>query len=164
MYRGIGGIAVAVVVLVVIVGCGGGSGDTTSDITKAQFVKKADFICADSKRKRIAAADKELNPKQRQGTHIVGTKAYEELQAELRVIAEKLLEESTFPLMRTQQKELEALGAPAGDEEKIEQMLDSLDQAMDEVEEEGLRGLIGGDQFDQFEEEASGYGLNCKVV
>lgn len=163
MYRWIGGIAVALLLLGVGVGCGGGSGDTTPDITKAQFVKKADFICADSKQKRTDAA-KELNQKQRQGTHIVGSKAYEELQAELRVIAEKLLRETFFPLMRTQQKELEALGAPAGDEEKVEQMLDNLDQAVDEVEEEGLRGLIGGDQFDQFEEEAAGYGLNCKVV
>ena len=164
MYRWIGGIAVALLLLGAGVGCGGGSGDTTSDITKAQFVKKADFICADSKRQRIAAANKELNPKQRQGSHIVGTKAYEELQAELRVIAEKLLQEAIFPILKTQQGKLEALGAPAGDEEKVEQMWDSLDQAIGELEDEGLRGFVGGDQFDKFEEEAAAYGLNCKVV
>ena len=164
MYRWIGGIAVAVVLLVVGVGCGGGSGDPTSDITKAEFVKKADFICADYKRKRLAAAEKEYNPKQRQGSHSIGTKATEELEAELEELAEKLLQETTIPLVRTQHEKLEALGAPAGDEDKVEEMLDNMDQATDEIEDEGFRGIIGGNQFDKFEKEAEKYGLKCKVV
>jgi hypothetical protein len=164
VYRWIGGIAVAVFLLVVGIGCGGGSGDTTSDITKAQFVKKADFICADYKSKRLAAAEKEYNPKQRQGSHSVGSKSTKELEAELEELAEDLLHEKTIPLVRTQQEELEALGAPAGDEEKVEKMLDSMEEATDKIDEEGFRGIIGGNQFDQFEKEAEKYGLNCKVV
>jgi len=164
VHRWIGGIAVAVFLLVVGVGCGGGSGDTTSDITKAQFVKKADFICADYKSKRLAAAEKEYNPKQRQGSHSVGSKSTKELEAELEELAEKLLHETTIPLVRTQQEKLEALGAPAGDEEKVEKMLDNMEKATDEIEEEGFRGIIGGNQFDQFEKEAEKYGLSCKVV
>lgn len=164
MYRWIGGIAVAMLLLVVGVGCGGGSDDTTSDITKAQFVKKADFICADYKSKRLAAAEKEYNPKQRQGSHTVGSKATEELEAELRELAEKLLHETTIPLIRTQQEKLEALGAPAGDEEKVEQMLDNMEKATGELEEKGFEAVVAGDQFDQFEKEAEKYGLSCKVA
>jgi hypothetical protein len=155
---------VAVILLGVGVGCGGGSGDTTSDITKAQFVKKADFICADYKGQRLAAAEKEFNPKQRQGSHIVGSKASEELQAELKEIGEKLFEEIIFPLVKAQQEKLDALGSPAGDEEQVEKMMESLDRAVGEIEEEGLQSAIGGNQFDQFEKEAENYGLNCKVV
>lgn len=164
MYRWMSGIAVALLLLVVGVGCGGGSSDTTSDITKAQFVKKANFICADYRSKRLAAAEKEYNPKQRQGTHTVGSKATKELEAELEELAETLLKETTIPLVRTQHEKLEALGAPAGDEEKVEQMLDNMETATDEVAEEGFRGLVGGNQFDQFEKEAEQYGLTCKVI
>jgi hypothetical protein len=164
VHRWIGGIAVALLLLVVGVGCGGGGGDTTSDITKAQFVKKADFICADYKSKRLAAAEKEYNPKQRQGSHAVGSKATKELEAELEELAENLLQETTIPLVRTQHEKLEALGAPAGDEEKVEKMLDNMETATDKIEEEGFRGIIGGNQFDQFEKEAEKYGLTCKVV
>lgn len=163
MYRWICGVAVALLVLVVGVGCGGG-GDTTSDITKAQFVKKADFICADYKSKRLAAAEKQYNPKQRQGSHAVGSKSTKELEAELEELAEKLLHETTIPLVRTQQEKLEALGAPAGDEEKVEEMLNNMEKATDAIEEEGFRGIVGGNQFDQFEKEAEQYGLTCKVV
>lgn len=164
MYRWIGGIAVAVVLLCVGVGCGGGSDETTSDITKAQFVKKADFICADFKKQRLAAAEKEFNPKQRQGSHTVGSKATEELEAELRELAENLLHEKTIPLVRAQLEKLEALGAPAGDEEAVEKMLDNMEKATDEIEDEGFEGVVGGNQFDEFEKEAEKYGLNCKVV
>ena len=118
MYRWIGGIAVVLLLLVVGVGCGGGSGDTTSDITKAQFVKKADFICADFKSKRLAAAEKEYNPKQRQGSHSVGSKATEELEAELKEQAEELLTDKLIPLTREEQEQLEALGAPCGGRRK----------------------------------------------
>jgi hypothetical protein len=164
LYRWIGGIAVVVFLLVVGVGCGSGSGDTTPDISKAEFVKKADFICADYKRQRLAAAEKEYNPKQRQGSHIVGAKATEELEDELRELANKVLQEKTIPILRTQHEKLEALGAPAGDEEKIEKMLDNMEQATDEIEEEGFEGLVGGNQFDQFEKEVQKYGLSCKVI
>jgi hypothetical protein len=152
------------VLLCVGVGCGGGSGDPTSDITKAQFVKKADFICADFKAKRLAAAEKEYNPKQRQGSHSVGSKATKELEAELREQAEELLTDKLIPLTREEQEQLEALGVPAGDEENVEKMFANFDKAIGEIEEVGFEGLVGGNQFDAFESEAEKYGLACKVI
>ncbi len=165
MYRWIGGIAVAVILSGLAVGCGGSSGGGSDgpEITKAEFVQKADLICAEYKSQRLAAAEKELNPKQRQAL-AAGSKAFKEFQAELPVLGEKLLQEETIPLIRAQHKKLEALGAPDGDEEKIEKMLDNMEKATDEIEEVGFPQALVGDQFDQFEKEVEEYGLNCKVI
>jgi len=163
LYRWIGGIAVAVVLLGVGVGCGGGSDDTTPEISKAQFVKKAKFICADYKAKRLAAAEK-FNQKQQQGPHVVGAKATEEFEAEMKAVLEKVVDETIVPLTRTEQEKLEALGAPAGDEEKIEQMIESLDGALEKIEDEGVKGLLAENGFEQFEKEAEKYGLTCKFA
>lgn len=161
MYRWIGGIAVAVILSALAVGCGGGSDG--SEITKAEFVKKADLICAEYKSQRLAVAEKEFNPKQRQAI-AAGSKAFKEFQAELPVIGEELLQEKTIPLMRTQHKKLEALGAPSGEEEQVEKMLDNMETATDVTEEKGFPKALVGDQFDEFEKEAEEYGLNCKVI
>jgi NADH dehydrogenase/NADH:ubiquinone oxidoreductase subunit G len=147
------------------VGCGGGGEDEASaSVTKAQFVKKADFICADSKRERTAIAEEIFNPKQRQGSHVVGAQSTEELEAELEELAEELLKEKMIPSLKNQQKKLESLGAPAADEAKVEKMLSNLEKAIDEIEQEGFRGLVGGNQFDEFEKEARTYDLHCKVL
>lgn len=156
MYRWIGGIAVALLLLGVGVGCGGGGGDdTTSEITKAQFVKKADAICNDFRDKRLAAAEKEFNPKLAE----VGV-----VNSEIKELGNKLLTESVIPLLNEQQEALEGLGAPAGDEEKVETMMDNLDKAIGEFEEAEFEEVFGGDQLDPFELEAEKYGLSCKVV
>lgn len=160
MHRWISGIAVAVVLLCVGVGCGGGSGDTTPEITKAQFVKKANFICADFNRERYAAAEKEFNPKQRHGSHAVGSPATEALETELEELGEKLVKEVVIPSLRKQLEKLESLGLPSGDEAKVEKILQNFDKGTAELEEEGYKGILG-DQFDDFDEESDAYGLKC---
>lgn len=163
MYRWIGGLVVAVVLLGVGVGCGGGSGDTTSDITKAQFVKKANFVCADSKRERTAIGEESFNPKQRQGSHAVGAKSTKELEAELKELGQELVTEKIVPSLQKQQKELEDIGAPAADEEKVEKMLANMESGINELAEQGYEGLFSNG-FDDFEKEAETYGLDCKVI
>ncbi len=162
MYRWIGGIAVAVVLLGVGGGCGGG-GDTTPEITKSQFVKKANFICADSKRQRLAWAEEEFNPKQRQGSHKVGSPATKALEAELKELGEELLTKKFIPSLENEQKQIEKLGKPSGDEEKVEKMLQSFEKATAELKEEGFKGILG-DQFDQFDKESEEYGLRCSFT
>jgi hypothetical protein len=164
MYRWIGGLLVMAVALGAGIGCGGGSDETSSDVTKAQFVKKADSICADFKSQRLAAAEDEYNPKQRQGPDSYGAAEVEAFEAELSELAEELLTSEIVPLMKQQQEELEDLDVPAADEEKIETMLANLDKAIGELEGEGLEGLVSGSQFDAFESEAEKYGLSCPVV
>lgn len=165
MYRWIGGMLVMAMVLAAGVGCGGSSDtETSSNVSKAQFVKQADAICADYKEQRLAAAEEEFNPKQRQGPTAVGTAETEAFEAELKDLAEELLTDKLIPLMNQQQEELESLDVPAADEEKIDTMLVDLDKAVGEIEEEGFQGLIGGSQFDDFESEAEKYGWSCPVA
>jgi len=162
VYRWIGGIAVAVLLLVVGVGCGGGS-ETTSDVTKAQFVKKANLICAEFNGQRLAAAEEEFNPKQREGSHTIGSPATKALEAELEVLGEELLMEKMIPSLRREQEKIESIGTPSGDEATIEKILDNMKKGTDEVEEEGYNG-VSGDEFDAFERELKAYGVVCKVT
>jgi hypothetical protein len=155
VYRWIVGIAVALLLLVVGVGCGGGSGDTTSDITKAQFVKKANAICAEFSKKRAAAAEKEFNSKLADAG---------KLNSEVKELGEKLLKDSLIPLVKEQQEELESLGAPAGDEEKVEAMMANLGKAIGEMEDAEFQDVVAGDQLDPFEAEAEKYGLKCQII
>jgi len=163
VYRWISGIAVAVVLLGVGVGCGGGSGDTTPEITKAQFVKKANFICADFNRERYAAAEKEYNPKQRQGSHTVGSPATKALEAELEEVGEELVRDVVIPSLRKELEKLESLGMPSGDEAQVEKILQSFDKGTQEIEEEGYKGALGN-QFDDFDAESKAYGLKCSFT
>jgi hypothetical protein len=158
VYRWIGGFLVMAALLGAGIGCGGGGDETSSDVTKAQFVKKADSVCADFKSQRLAAAEKSYNQKARQGPE---TPAFE---AELKELAEELLTSEILPLIKQQQEELESLDVPAADEEKIDAMLANLGKATGELEQEGLAGLVAGSMFDAFESETEKYGWSCPVV
>lgn len=163
MYRWKSGVAVAIVVLGVVgIGCGGG-GETTSDVTKAQFTKKVNQICAEAKRERLAAAEKEFNPKQRQGPHSVGAADTKELEAELEKLGEELLTDKIIPSLKGQQEKLEAIGSPEGDADKVEAMMTNMEKAIVEIEKGGYQAIVGN-QFDAFEKEAETYGLSCKVI
>lgn len=162
MFRWIGGLMVVALLVGVAAGCGGGSDETSSDVPKAVFVKKADFICADSKRKRLAIGEEAFNPKQREAGFRVGSAAAEKLEAELKKLGEKVLSEKIIPSLRKQQEELEDIGVPAADQDKVEKMFADMEKGIDEIEEKGFSGLPNN-AFDDFEEEAEAYGLSCKV-
>ena len=163
MYRWIIGLVIGALVVGAGIGCGGGSDETDTSVTKVVFVKKANFVCADSKRERTAIGEESFNPKQRQGSHAVGSKSTEELEAELKELGEELVTEKIVPSLQKQQKELEDIGAPAADEEKVEKMLANMESGTSELAEQGYEGLFGNG-FDKFEKEAETYGLNCKVI
>jgi hypothetical protein len=163
VYRWISGVAVAVLALGVFgVGCGGGSDSGSSDsepvahVSKAQFLKTAAAVCVSFSKERLAAGEASYNKKVRAAGGKVNNQ-------DLKVLAEEVLAEAIIPSLRKQQEELEAVGAPAADEEKIEKMLQSMEQGTDSIEEEGFEKL-NYNQFDPFEEEAKAYGLKCKVI
>lgn len=164
MYRWISGLVVAAVVLGVGVGCGGSSDDSESNVTKAQFVKQANVICADHAQERVKAANAEYNKKvEEAGETKAGSAKAKAENAELETLLATLLEETIVPSLRDQQEELESLDVPAADEAKIEKMLQNLDKAIDAVEKEGIPGLVAN-HFDPFEAEVKAYGLKCKIV
>ncbi|HEX3293622.1 MAG TPA: hypothetical protein VHR38_07770 [Solirubrobacterales bacterium] len=117
---------IVVAIAVLIAGCGGGD-DTTSSVTKAQFIRQADKICnhADkrqevlSKKFSIEAAGKNA------------TKA-----DQIRILRAVGLQ----PL-KLEGEELGALEAPDGDEEQVEEMVSAFEDAFAEADAEPLSML-----------------------
>lgn len=150
MRRWICGAAVGGVILFGI-GCGGGGDDTTTvTITKAEFVKQADAICKRTFSKRVEEL-KAYDQKQ---------KSSAEKQTSLTYLQKKLIK-VLVPSMRTQLKELEALGVPESSEAKVERLLASFSTGIDEVEEQGLLGLRNNEVLEDFNREAEKLGIEC---
>lgn len=112
----------------VAAGCGSsddstGTTDVTVTITKDQLIAQGDTICKQGDKEIEAgferyAEENELpdngEPSEEQGVELV--------------------ESVIVPSIKTQAELLRGLGAPEGDEEEIEAMLDSLDEAVEEAE------------------------------
>lgn len=119
-------------------GCGGGEDEATSaSLTKAQFMKQANEICAKSKKEReaeIAAWEKAR-----------GTAGQGEPDIAKEVLASSL---------RREAEELEALKPPAG----ASQLIGRLARASEILAKKGGEA-ISSSGVEQFEAEAAAYGL-----
>jgi hypothetical protein len=115
--------AVAALVLL-IAGCGGGGGDTTEALTKAEFIKQGDAIC----KKGNAASEAEVEKFAKENGF--------ELEKPSKSQAEEVVTEVLVPNLQRQAEELDALGAPKGDEAKVDALIASLEEATAEFEKE----------------------------
>lgn len=127
------GVCLLVAISVVVVGAGCGSDDSatgttssdtikTSTLTKAQFVKRADKICDQQSVKISIALGAYLNKNvPRSG------------QNEEAIVADAVREILT-PNVRSQIKEIRALGGPAGDEEQVEAILTAMQESVDSLD------------------------------
>jgi hypothetical protein len=149
-YRWIVGLLVSAAAFASMISACGDGDEASADATKAQFTKEAKAVCAESK-KDWDAAIKAYNRK-------FGLSSQEQERAQ----AEKLVDDSLVPILRTELKALEDLDAPEGDAEKIEKMLESRSQSIEELEDKGARGLFGA-PFQAFEKETEAYGFDCSL-
>jgi hypothetical protein len=129
------------------VGCGS-SGDSTTDstatLTKAEFVKEGNEVCA--------AGNKEINAgfeKFAKENNLKG----EPNEAQFAEAAETIL----IPSVSGQVEEIKALGAPEGEEEAVEDFLTGAEETLEEVEEDPT--LISGEPFEKTNKEAVALGL-----
>ena len=140
--------AVAAAVLAALVaGCGGG--DETVTLTKAEFIKQGDAICN--------AGNKEIE------------EGFEEFAAENDLPENKepskeqgveLVETVILPSVQQQGEELRELGAPEGDEEQVDELLTSLEDAVAEGEGEPELLFEGKtDPFGDVNRQAKDYGF-----
>lgn len=110
-------------VAIIAVGCGSSSDDSTSSLTKAQFIAQADAIC----KKGNAEIESEFEAFAKKE----GIKENEEPSTAQGVeVSETVL----IPNIENQAEEIRALEAPSGNEEEISAMLDSLDEGIEEAE------------------------------
>jgi hypothetical protein len=117
-----------------IAGCGGGDDttevETTAALSKSEFVTQANQICREGNKETDAAFENFDN---------------ETSKAE----AETVIEDTFVPSVQRQINEIRDLGAPEGDEAKVDHMLDLAQADLDRIAEEpGI--VLNGEDVDQF--------------
>jgi hypothetical protein len=141
----------AVMATCIAAGCGS-SGEEASSVplTKAQFIKQADAICAKAAKEREAAAE-------------AWRKELPDLSAETVDEIEKGLKEVIAPALQQQAEELETLAAPAQDRDEVAQMISALAAVSKAMEQEPKWAFHSS--IPQFEREAKDYGFkSCSRV
>ena len=118
-------VVLALVALAAIVaGCGSDDSETTETLTKAEFIEQGDAICKKANEQSEAEAEEFA----------------EENDFTLEKASDEQLEEAVaevlVPSLNGQVEELDGLGAPEGDEERVEEIIVSLEGAADEIEDD----------------------------
>jgi hypothetical protein len=146
MGRGPTTLIVAVIVAALFVaGCGGGDSSTASgSISKEEFVAKANAICKHGTERLQAAIGRVLKDQ----PNITKVSQAEQ---------EKIVTTVLVPNVSKEVKELRALGAPDGDEERVDAMVTALEEGVETAEHDpqavtkssdaifGIASRIGGE-------------------
>ncbi len=144
-----------VAVAAIVAGCG--SSDDSTDtvdvdvtVTKAELIKQGDTICKQGNTEIEEGFEKyaEENdiPKNQEPNNAQGV---------------EIVETIIVPNLKTQSELIRGIGAPEGDEEEIGAMLDSLDQGIEEAEDDP-ESLFNEntDPFGDANEKAQAYGFS----
>jgi hypothetical protein len=140
-----------VVLAAVLGGCGGGS-DSSSSLTKAEYVKQADAICTE-RHDEVQASIAAFKNKVEEGRVSEGSEKQKEM-------IEKLVQESMVPALSDQLQALEQLETPETIEAEVNKMLKSLSKAIKGFEEDGIASLSEGGYTD-FAYAAKDIGVTC---
>ena len=144
-------IAALAIFAMAVSGCGDGGddGDTTASLTKAQFVKQANAICA-KHNKQVAT---EFNEFAQEGN----------LEDRSAAEVTKAVADIGIPALKKQLDELQALPVPEGEEEEVELIFQRLERTIEKVEDEpSFR--TSGDPYEELNKPAFDYGIaECGV-
>ncbi|HEY3491345.1 MAG TPA: hypothetical protein VGK43_00235 [Solirubrobacterales bacterium] len=131
-----------------VVGCG--SGDETTDetvtLTKAEFIKQGDAICE----KGNDQSEKEAEEFAEENGFTLEKASDEQL--------EEAVSEVLVPNLNQQAEELDALGAPEGDEEQVEEIIVSLEGAAEDIDDDPS-AVFEGEVLEEPGELAQDYGF-----
>lgn len=120
-------LAALLALAVLVAGCGGGDETTDSatvTLTKTEFIKQGDAIC------------KEANEENETEAEEFAEENGFTLEKASKDQLEEAVAEVLAPSLNQQAKELDALGAPEGDEDKVEAIVVALEDATDEIEDD----------------------------
>ncbi len=117
-------------IAVIAAGCGSSSSsssseESTSSLTKAEFIKQGDAICAKANKENEAefeefAKEHNLN----------------ENKEPSKAVQEEIVTGIFAPSISGQLEDIRALGAPEGEEEQVDEILETVEGEVEEVEEE----------------------------
>ncbi|MGK2956594.1 MAG: hypothetical protein ACSLFI_13120 [Solirubrobacterales bacterium] len=128
-----------------VAGCGGSDDDSSDDsITKTEFVAQANAICAESNT-AIESAESEAFSGNQQPT-----------DADI----EAFVNDTVIPQVDEQLTSIEELGAPEGEEDQVNEILDAANQALDEAKTDPASLAGNADPFADANKLAAAYGLN----
>jgi hypothetical protein len=126
----------ALLVVLTAVGCGGGSsGDHV--VTKRDFVKKANAVCAETQKK--IESEFRSYVESRGGKEPKNASALAAAQAD---IAEKIL----IPAKQQEVEELGALDVPSGSESQVKAIVDAFEEEVEETKESPEVAVTEGTQ------------------
>jgi hypothetical protein len=130
-------------------GCGGAGGSaTTASISRAEFVKKANAICA--KDEERLHADFLAFSEERQNSSVPP-----------RVEGEESINQIIAPAMTREMEELQALGLPKGDEGHIEALFAAVEEGVQKARERPESVITANSEmFGKAIKLATAYGLN----
>lgn len=138
----------ALAALLAFAGCGGG--DDTTEITKAEFTKQANAGCKEHTKERdelFKQVSSEIDPSE-----------------VTRADQEDLISEVLLPPFEKDIENLKSLGAPAGDEQQVEEIIKAMEDAVKDVEAKPLVALRSSSQFAEARAAAVKYGLDDCVI
>lgn len=143
-------VALLFAIALIATGCGGGgsSSSTTASITKAQFVKKGNAICA--------AGNKRNQTEFEAYAKKSGLKEGEEPS---KAQDEELAETILLPSVSQEVEEIKALGFPSEDAEGAEAVIESAEESIAEGEEDPAAVVTSAKAFKKTNELAHEYGL-----
>lgn len=120
-------LAALVALAALIAGCGGGDETTDSatvTLTKAEFIEQGDAICKEASEDNEAEAEEYAE----ENGFVLEKASKQQLEE---AVAEVLV-----PSLNQEAEELDALGAPEGDEDKVEEIVVALEDATGKIEDD----------------------------
>jgi hypothetical protein len=132
-------------------GCGGGDDETTSSLTRAQFLKQGNAICKKSeeeKGKALRALVAKLDPNK-------------PITQERK---EQLVLTVILPPYEQTTEDLKGLGTPEGDEEEVEAIIKAMEEAAKESRADPGVAVTSVRQFEDANKMATDYGLTSCIV
>jgi uncharacterized lipoprotein len=145
-------------IAVVAAGCGSSSSDSSSSggdessasaLTKPEFIKAADTVCEEGNE----AIEGEANEFAKENEI--------DIEKPTEAQQEEVVSEVVAPAIRAQAEGISALGAPSGEEEEVEAIVEAVEAGAEEAEENpgALVSGEGGGPFEEANELANEYGL-----
>jgi hypothetical protein len=151
-------VSAAIAAVLAFAGCGGSDSSSaasegitvqTASVSKGQFIKKADAICAASKRKLEVALASYFKTGKRPSN-----------EAEQNAWVKKYASTVLLPNYEKRIDELSAAGAPSADQSEVTAILESLQHSLDKIRQDPIKTSSDGTIFVKPAKLASGYGLS----